>query len=210
MNPRFHWPMVFLVFLLAGCFGGGEEQKDAASIKSQIGDQSSRIQSIQTDIDDIKAKSNVDDKTLAVLAEYIDLVKTDLQSLSDSQDATKADRTELTSLNEKIEGIAAQVLRLTEQVNTRRAESAPAQPRAAAPAVVREKKKPEPPFVLVGIEYRGQEPFLAVVAKGGKNLSEVKLLQPLDFAAEDWRLRSFDASQATFFVDGQDITIALP
>jgi uncharacterized protein YaaR (DUF327 family) len=200
--------MAFAVFL-TGCFFE-DQSKEAESIKIQIGEQSSRIQSLEDNLGEIKARSAEDNKTLSSLTEYVDAVKNSLQSLSDSQDAQKEEKqTELKALTSKIDEIADRMQRLTEQVNTRKVApaSTPAKP---VVFVEKEKKKTVPPFFVLGIEYRGQEPFLAVIDKVGKNLSDVKLFQPADQVAEFWWLKSFDANRAVFVVEGQEILIALP
>jgi Mor family transcriptional regulator len=203
------WLMVLVVFL-SGCLGNKEQATEASGISDQIGEQSSRIQSLESSLGEFRVKSAEDDRVLSSLTEYVDAVKNSLEALSDSQDALKTDKqSDLKALTEKIDEIAVQVQRLNEQVNTRKVApvvSAPTQTKPVVPV----KKKAEPPFIVLGIEYRGQEPFLALIDKSRRNLSDVMLFQPADFVAEDWRLISFDATRAVFFVDGQDVVIALP
>jgi hypothetical protein len=68
---------------------------------------------------------------------------------------------------------------------------------------------PEPPFMLLGIETRGGERFLAVAPEGVHALSQVRLLRPGD-TQDNWRLEALSADVAEFRIDGHTQRVALP
>lgn len=64
-------------------------------------------------------------------------------------------------------------------------------------------KQQDPPFTVVGIEYRGGERFLSVGPLDSTRLSQLYLIQPGDtVAGTSWRLKAFENNSARFDVAG--------
>lgn len=57
------------------------------------------------------------------------------------------------------------------------------------------------PFTLTGIEQRGGQMFAVIAPRGATTLSQMQLLSPGD-SAWGWQLRSVEANQAVFSVNG--------
>lgn len=70
-------------------------------------------------------------------------------------------------------------------------------------------KVPEPPFNVVGLELRGGERFLSVVARGAASVRDVRLLREGDTLGA-WRLQSIETRDAVFRIDGHTLRIAIP
>jgi outer membrane murein-binding lipoprotein Lpp len=219
MNARFFLPLVFSALLLSGCFKSEEQTKEFSTIKAQVVEQASRIQEIEERLVEINVSTLDAGKTIDTLVEYVEAIRSELQAVSDSRDVVnmlkEGRKSDFVALELKINEVADHVQKLSTQVADagKATVAAPVvvQPKPVTPAPVAApvKKKSEPTFDLIGIEYRGQEPFLALIERGGKDLSSVKLLQPSDSFGE-WRLKSFDANRAVFVIDGQDFVIPLP
>ncbi|MCO8166199.1 methyl-accepting chemotaxis protein [Pseudomonas sp. 21LCFQ02] len=65
-----------------------------------------------------------------------------------------------------------------------------------------------PPFQIIGIEYRGGEPFLTVAPPGSTRLSQIYLVRPGDtVVGSAWRLSGIDGKSARFDVAGVSRTI---
>jgi len=83
---------------------------------------------------------------------------------------------------------------------------------AAAPRRTAEPPKPkvtEPPFNVVGLELRGGERFLSVMAPGAASVRDVRLLREGDTLGA-WHLQSIEAHAVVFRIDGQTLRIAIP
>lgn len=68
-----------------------------------------------------------------------------------------------------------------------------------------------PPFTVIGVEYRGGEPFLSVAPPGSTQLNQIYLIRPGDaVAGTAWRLNTLDGRSARFDVAGtpQTVTVA--
>lgn len=64
-------------------------------------------------------------------------------------------------------------------------------------------KQQDPPFTVVGIEYRGGERFLSVGPLESTRLSQLYLIQPGDtVAGTSWRLKTLENNSARFDVAG--------
>lgn len=70
-------------------------------------------------------------------------------------------------------------------------------------------KVPEPPFNLVGLELRGGERFLSIVAGGAVSVRDVRLLREGDTLGA-WHLQSIEAHDAVFRIDGDTLRIVIP
>lgn len=67
-----------------------------------------------------------------------------------------------------------------------------------------------PPFQILGVEYRGGEPFLTIAPPGSTRLSQIYLIRPGDtVAGSTWQLRGIDGTSARFDVAGNGRTINL-
>jgi hypothetical protein len=82
--------------------------------------------------------------------------------------------------------------------------------RKTASAVRAKKPEAPPPFDLIGIEYRGEQEFLAIAPRGSTQLSQINLIRPGDAViGTKWKLNSLDGASASFDVAGTPQTLAL-
>jgi len=148
------------------------------------------------------------DTAQAMLVEIQRANQTALQGMAQSGD--------LVVLEAKLEGLQNDLGDLRKKV----VEPAKAPPlivpkQRSAPATARksEPAKPietPPPFMVVGIEYRGGERFLSVAPPGSTQLSELYLVRPGDnVGGTRWRLANLDDRQAQFSVDGATRTLSV-
>jgi hypothetical protein len=68
---------------------------------------------------------------------------------------------------------------------------------------------PDPPFTVLGIEWRGGKYFLSLVPAGAYSLEGVHVLQPGE-SYEDWQLETVDRSAAVFRVAGRSQRVTIP
>lgn len=109
------------------------------------------------------------------------------------------------SLKAEVEALSARVHELnrlkTKQLSTPQPRSklnGAANKVSSAPA-----KQQDPPFTVVGIEYRGSERFLSVGPLESTRLSQLYLIQPGDtVAGTSWRLKALENNSARFDVAG--------
>lgn len=85
----------------------------------------------------------------------------------------------------------------------------PATPTRAPEAVHTEPPPPEPPFTVLGIEWRGGKHFLSLAPASAYSLDAVRVLQPGE-AYENWQLESLDGEGAAFRVDGRLQRVTVP
>ncbi|GFE79169.1 hypothetical protein GCM10011487_11690 [Steroidobacter agaridevorans] len=85
----------------------------------------------------------------------------------------------------------------------------PATPTRAPDAVHTEPPPPDPPFTVLGIEWRGGKRFLSLAPTGAYSLDAVRVLQPGE-AYDDWQLESVDRDSAAFRVAGRLQRVTVP
>ena len=68
---------------------------------------------------------------------------------------------------------------------------------------------PSPSFRTLGVELRGGERFVSIIPKAATSLADVRLLRVGD-AEGGWQLRSIEAREAVFQVNGQAVRVAVP
>lgn len=84
-----------------------------------------------------------------------------------------------------------------------------ATPTRAPDSVHTEPPPPDPPFTVLGIEWRGGKRFLSLAPTGAYSLDAVRVLQPGE-AYDDWQLESVDRDNATFQVAGRLQRVTVP
>lgn len=109
---------------------------------------------------------------------------------------------DLVPLQERLSAVEARLSRLTRAASS----VAPARMPAAVPT---ETAPPDPPFMVLGIEWRAGKPFLSVAPAGAYSLDAVRVMQPGD-AYEDWQLESLDGNTVIFRVAGRAQRITIP
>lgn len=108
------------------------------------------------------------------------------------RDATSAN--DLLPLKERLSTIETRLARIA----TVRPTTATRPP--AAPTT--EPTPPDPPFTVLGIEWRSGKYFLSLAPAGAYSLDAVRVLQPGE-SYEDWQLESLDGEAAVFRVAGR-------
>ena len=106
----------------------------------------------------------------------------------------------LLSLQARVEQLEAR------SVTARPPAPALARPRAPAPAKPQES---EPPFQVIGVEWRANERFLSIQPSASGSLSQVRLLLPGE-AEAGWRLKHIEGDAAVFQQGHDTRRIALP
>lgn len=197
------------VVLLAGCLGDKKESLELSALKTKLDEQELRIQKLESKAIDLAGKAEENAKSVAGLTEYVEAVKSSMQELSQSQEILNEKTESLSKLSAAVREIEERVRKLNDQ-----SAKPVARKVASLTKPVEKIAKPsmpvEPPFWILGVEHRGQEPFLSIVRKGGRTLSDVKLVQPTELALDGWRLKSIEAGGARFVVDGHDFVVAIP
>jgi uncharacterized protein YoxC len=212
MRTKVFASVVAIAFLLAGCIGDKEKeqaQQEMSAFKTLIAEQTKRIEALEPGLNELRAKTDDDGKAIFGLNETIEAVKNNLQELSQSQDDLKGKAESLGKLSDTVGDIENRVQALERQIAARKTESATAAVKSTAQKPKKELPK-NPPFVVVGVEYRANEPFLSIMTKEGRSLSQIKLVQPPELVVEDWRLKSIESDRAVFVVDGRDVVVSLP
>lgn len=83
-------------------------------------------------------------------------------------------------------------------------------PPTRAPEAVHAERPPlDPPFTVLGIEWRGSQRFLSLAPAGAYSLDAVRVLQPGE-AYADWQLESMDGEGAIFRVADRARRITVP
>lgn len=160
-------------------------------------------------IDDKKLVSDEDFRAgQQALSNRIDAAQKAAEQASEvAQDisSTATPTAEWLSLKAEVEALSARVHELN-RLQTKQPSAA--QPRsklngAANKASSAPAKQQEPPFTVVGIEYRGGERFLSVGPLDSTRLSQLYLIQPGDtVAGTSWRLKALENNSARFDVAG--------
>jgi outer membrane murein-binding lipoprotein Lpp len=105
----------------------------------------------------------------------------------------------------EVQTLQARVGAIEERLNRATAEAVVPRRTAEPP----KPKVPVPPFKVVGLELRGGERFLSVLAPGAATVRDVRLLHAGDTVGA-WQLQSIEAQAAVFRVDGQVVRVAVP
>lgn len=109
---------------------------------------------------------------------------------------------DLVPLQERLSAVETRLARVRTTMR-----SAP--PTRAPDTANKEPPPPEPPFTVLGIEWRGGKQFLSLAPTGAYSLEAVRVLQPGE-SYEDWQLESIDAEGAAFRVAGRLQRITIP
>ncbi|AMN76865.1 hypothetical protein [Pseudomonas azotoformans] len=152
-------------------------------------------------IDDKKPVSDEDFRAgQQALSNRIDAAQRAAEQASEvAQDISSTPTAEWLSLKAEVESLSARVHDLI-RVQTKQQSKLndAANKVSSAPA-----KQQDPPFTVVGIEYRGGERFLSVGPLDSTRLSQLYLIQPGDtVAGTSWRLKALENNSARFDVAG--------
>jgi len=218
MPKRIFAFLVGVIVILLGCaiaFMGGKA----------IDDLSSDISTMKQEIAALKAQSQ--DNNAAAWVVPVDEIKRQVAALKQSIDTVKTDAsrkaqaepllaTQVTSQQQAIDeldtatrDVMARLTALEQGLKTRAAEQ--------SLAVVQRKDSPKKrrvasagnaPFVVTGIERRGDRTFVAVSPKGAQNLDAVRLVAAGE-AVGGWQFESASGNQAVFRVGGTTHRIAV-
>ncbi|HAF2412751.1 TPA: hypothetical protein G8N70_003080 [Salmonella enterica] len=137
-----------------------------------------------------------------VMPEALAMVRSELESrltrieASLSDDSTKQSLSALQNRMEKLESRPAPV----------KAAPSVSRPSHTVPKPV---KVPGPPFQVMGVELRGGERFLTVLASGTDSLNQVRLLRAGE-SIGNWILESIGTGRATFRVQGKIRQVVVP
>jgi|GEM_PF-6250267 len=212
MSTRNKVLAVAAIVLLASCGGGKEKVDEMSALKAALTEQVKRVDAIEPDLNSVKNRADEDGKAILGLNESVESVKATLQDVTQSQVDMKDNANSLVKLNMMVNDLQTRVQALEKRMNERDARNAKAAESApsSVKSVALKPKLKDPPFLIVGVEYRAAEPFLSIISKDSHSLSDVKLVQPPELAADDWRLKAITATKAVFIVDGREQTVALP
>ncbi|MEC5641122.1 hypothetical protein [Citrobacter koseri] len=170
------------------------------------------VAALQSDVTTLKAGLQDTRKNLGEVQQRLSAVAN--QTVSDD-----AVRQSLRALQEAQQGLETRLSALTEQLTALKSQPAPATP-VAAPVKKTEPvaKKPRPadtrraapslrvartaPFVLTGVETRGNDSWAAIAPRGYSSLSQVTLVGMGETVA-GWTLVSAGYGEATFRVNGR-------
>ncbi|QXI31209.1 hypothetical protein [Pseudomonas vanderleydeniana] len=209
------------LLLLAGCATIFARQLSSLSQTVQTRPSAEQIQGLQQQLQRI-------DHELEGMQRFKGVLKTDFQqtqqSLSQRLDVLEtAARTvdsltaSLTAVNARVQATEGTLLMLKASVEKCPA-TCPAAPVAEGPPTKTKARvtkptagKPSaPPFVLLGLESRAGEAFLAVLPKGQQRLGDVHLLRP-GMQLQGWRLSALDARRAHWIKpDGIATSVSIP
>lgn len=153
---------------------------------------------LQSELDDLVNQLTTFNQAQAQLDERLTHQQAQLTALSNPPEDPRWH-----SLSLRIQQLETRTTQPPKPVASVRKPAAPPAPARAMPAV------PALPL-LIGVELRGAERFLAVAPPGSRTLNEVRLLRGGDrFGA--WTLRRLERQAAVFASPGQpDQTLALP
>lgn len=171
-----------------------------------------KVREINDRLDRIDDKKPVSDEDFRAgqqaLSNRIDAAQRAADQASEvAQDisSTATSTAEWLSLKAEVEALSARVHELnrsqTKQLST-------PQPRSTLKGATNKAsstpaKHQDPPFTVVGIEYRGGERFLSVGPLDSTRLSQLYLIQPGDtVAGTSWRLKALENNSARFDVAG--------
>lgn len=190
------------------------------SIQSDLILQQERLQTIETNYNDFKTRMTGLDGRIETVETALTKVQTALLTLGDElqaaktqvesyrADVGKVSDEEMVALQERVRAMEQKVEQAARQINSARpAAATPVRRQVARPA------SPKPvaqPFVVIGVENRGSEQFLAVAPNGSQSLADVRLLRQNDSYGQSWRLKSVAKGQAVFDVGGQEKIVRVP
>lgn len=171
-----------------------------------------KVREIDDRLDQIDDKKPVSDEYFRAgqqaLSNRIDAAQRAADQASEvAQDisSTATPTAEWLSLKAEVEALSVRVHELN---RLRTKQPSAAQPRSklngtANKASSTPAKQQDPPFTVVGIEYRGGERFLSVGPLESTQLSQLYLIQPGDtVAGTSWRLKALENNSARFDVAG--------
>jgi ABC-type transporter Mla subunit MlaD len=127
-------------------------------------------------------------------------------------DLNSASAGDLMVIKASLDGMASQLKALQTLQSKSAASKPPPNASIARKTSVVKAKTPTapPPFDLIGIEYRGEQEFLAIAPRGSTQLSQINLIRPGDAViGTTWKLNSLDGASASFDVAGTPQTLAL-
>jgi len=162
-------------------------------------DLSEQLAMVAQNLADTQADTSME---LRELAHSVDARLAGFQSqLDDAPPDLSAIHEQLKALDERIDHLSDRLSKITRQ-------AAPVTRHSPAKSS-QNNPLPEPAFMLLGAEMRGNERLLSLVPKANPALSHAQLVR-VGETVDGWRLQSLDGRHATFEHNGQVRKLSLP